>query len=1179
MSLSQAGAGPAAPRARSLISSRFRYAGPFLTMLSLTYANRTERLLETLTEALRQERQAFGIWEPIQLVVPNPNVKRYLLDGLGKSLGILAHFKVDYLDGLWRGPLGQMDPPVRLWNRHALQGAILSVLSQPGALEAVDLQPLKRYLEGDGADLKLMQLAEKAAGLLEDYSLTRPEWAIAWAAGRSVSGAPAELEAWQRGLWNRILTRAEAGPERWTTLAGLLREGRFDRIPLPPRIHVFGLSYAAEVYHRAFEAAARRVDVHLYALNPCQEFWDDLPTEAEQRRRSQRRAALPESEGEADPYALESEADPLLLRRWGRPGRENVRLLNEISDCDFQSAFPEPDRSTLLRRVQDALQHRAACEPGEPDGSVRILACPSPAREAEVVASEIWRLMEAAPADRPLRFSDIAVVVPPDGSLRTAYIDHLRTAFDTTGRIPLVVVDAPSPGLASLLDGAELLLDLPLGRGSRRDLLRALTHPAVTAHFPDLDTEVWARWTEAAGIVRGLGPEDLADEALVEPGFFHWEQGLERLALSAYLPPELTWSDAGFERPSAHAGDAAATAAFVDQASALIQRVRGLRTFHGTPAAWGERLSDHLLAHLGGEDAADTGGRAKLAQALLRLSTLVPPGLEPPILNYRQARELASQALAGIRGEAGGRPHQGVVVGSYAPMRALPFRAVILMGLGEGQFPSPEERQPLDLRHARRKAGDVGAAERDRYLFLEMVLGARESLRLTYPTEDPVSKEARLPSSLVQDLVQSLAPLTLPDLQEQHPRDRFDEAYFPAAGSTGLRSLAPAAHREAQAQTAGRLVAASIPGTEDRPWSSLPLPEPIRKDLDLLVDPCPTPSGRNLPKTLTLRLAHLRAWLECPVQGTAKVRLQLRDEEEDVAELEEEALGTSALHRALLRKEALLRVARQGQDPDAAYHEVRRALQRAGQAAPGIFGQAEIQEDLELLGHQVKALRGEKIRLVRFGPSMSVEEEADEVRPALELAVPVHGETLKVQLVGSLQPQAGDASLFLLKQAGAKRNHNLTDAFKGKLLRAYLDQHLLAAASESELTHRALSIAGRSADGKASGAFRSEVPFSPLDPAAARTRLTSWITELLETREPGLLPIEALLEDPQRNAAELQQWVLDQVANDRSFAAFKTGPLRRAERFDLDPDPAVTAERRLGDFLRQAATGTTEEVE
>ena len=80
-------------------------------MLKLTYANRTEDLLEALAKSLEDERQKHTIWQPIQLVVPNPNVKRYLLDGLGRRLGVLANYKVNYLDGLWRSALEQMDPP------------------------------------------------------------------------------------------------------------------------------------------------------------------------------------------------------------------------------------------------------------------------------------------------------------------------------------------------------------------------------------------------------------------------------------------------------------------------------------------------------------------------------------------------------------------------------------------------------------------------------------------------------------------------------------------------------------------------------------------------------------------------------------------------------------------------------------------------------------------------------------------------------------------------------------------------------------------------------------------------------------------------------------------------------------------------------------------------------------
>ncbi len=1150
-------------------------------MLKLTYANRTEDLLEVLSEALRAEREAYGIWEPIQIVVPNPNVKRYLLDGLGRHLGVLANFKVHYLDGLWRASLEQMVPPVRLWNRHALQGGILSLLSEDGALDAPDLSPLKRYLQGDGADLKLLQLAEKTSGLLEDYSLSRPDWARAWAKDKALSGAPKELEAWQRGLWNRMVAKTKEGPVRWATLAELLQDGTFDRVMLPPRVHVFGLSYAAEVYLRAFETASTRVDIQLYALNPCQEFWDDLPSEAEARREAARQALSQAPIAADDPYALEAGADPLLLRRWGRPGRENIRLLNEISGCDFESAFPEPapDPSSLLERLQDNLRFRRNAQAGAADTSLRILACPSPAREAEVVASEIWQLMAAAPPERPLRFSDIAVVVPPSPGLRSAYLDHLRMAFDATAHIPMLVVDAPAPTLASLLDGAELFLDLPAGRGSRRDLLRALTHPSVRSRFPETEADVWARWSDAAGIVRGLDAEDLAQEALLEPGFLHWEQGLERLALSTFMPPGTTWEGEGFERPVAQAGDALATARFVDRASALLQRLRFLRELKAAPAEWAERLTDFLLQYLGSDEGPEAGCRAQVARALQGLRSLVPEGMVPPRLNYRQARDLARLAVGGIRDGGGGRPHQGVVVGSYAPMRALPFRAVFLMGLGEGQFPSPEERQPLDLRNARRRAGDVGAAERDRYLFLEMLLGARETLCLSYPCEDPVSREKLLPSSLIQDLVEALAPLSLADLQQAHPRYRFDAAYFPTGEASTLRSLALPAFQEAQAQAAGDLLATSVPGLDERPWSSLELPAGLKTQLDALLAPCPTPLPQPHPEVaLTLRLTHLRTWLECPLQGTARARLRMTDEEEELAELEEEVLGTSALVQASLRRSTLLKVAREGADLTGTYRACRRALQRSGKAAPGIFGAPEAKQDMQILTQQLRALRGEPIRLIRFGPSYSADEQADEVHPPLELEVPVHGVPFKVRLVGSLQPQVGSRSLFLTPRAGVKARGGLTSSFRQKVLRAYLDHHLLALGSEEPLARGALGLAATDDSGKTPGAYRSHLDFAPLSSRAAEQQLRDWITELLETQEPGLLPIEAVLDGRHEDPEDLREWILDKAESPRDFSTFKGGPLRQPERFPLDPTPANTAERRLGPFLSQTKSGTREVV-
>ena len=115
---------------------------------------------------------------------------------------------------------------------------------------------------------------------------------------------------------------------------------------------------------------------------------------------------------------------------------------------------------------------------------------------------------------------------------------------------------------------------------------------------------------------------------------------------------------------------------FLRHAQALLDRLEALRGARHTPAVWGARLQEYLLERLGGEDAVEGRARTQVSKALERLVDLVPAGLEEPLLTYRQARELAAQALGAVRGEAGGRPHQGVVAGEGASTSTKGIRPV-----------------------------------------------------------------------------------------------------------------------------------------------------------------------------------------------------------------------------------------------------------------------------------------------------------------------------------------------------------------------------------------------------------------------------------------------------------------------------------------------------------------------
>src|SRR5262245_56242251 len=188
----------------------------------------------------------------------------------------------------------------------------------------------------------------------------------------------------------------------------------------------------------------RHAEIRIYTLNPCREFWEDLETAGELRRRikkegrgglypSRRDVRQPElALGGEDPYGLKSDQENLALRLWGRPGRENVRLLGELTDGDFDGRFvasaPAAAPPALLQKLQDDILDRAARTGPDPalraDGSIALLPCPGLRRELEVVAAEIWRMVRDDPT---LRFNQIAVVVPE--AHKDAYLSHVGAVF------------------------------------------------------------------------------------------------------------------------------------------------------------------------------------------------------------------------------------------------------------------------------------------------------------------------------------------------------------------------------------------------------------------------------------------------------------------------------------------------------------------------------------------------------------------------------------------------------------------------------------------------------------------------------------------------------------------------------------------------------------------------------
>src|SRR6185436_6927015 len=150
-------------------------------------------------------------------------------------------------------------------------------------------------------------------------------------------------------------------------------------------------------------------------------------------------------------------------------------------------------------------------------------------------ADEVRRRLDA---DSQLAAHDIAIWIAGDAEV---YLAQAPAAFEAVG-VPCHLIDAPVDDRGRIGEAVLSLLELPTSGRTRRDLLRVMTHPAVLAAHPHVDAADWVRWTERLGIAHGADAAAHANTYLADVpgggGHFHWDQGVRRLALGAFMVGE-----------------------------------------------------------------------------------------------------------------------------------------------------------------------------------------------------------------------------------------------------------------------------------------------------------------------------------------------------------------------------------------------------------------------------------------------------------------------------------------------------------------------------------------------------------------------------------------------------------------------------------------------------------------
>ncbi len=662
-------------------------------------------------------------------------------------------------------------------------------------------------------DRALWQLGRAIADAIDDYTLYRPAMVAAWCQGQDLDalGRPLpEHQLWQPLLVRQLAKRLGARPFGLRVLEAIaaLQSGDPATLAaaraLPSPLRLFGLSSMAPIQVDLLQALSGQLAVEIYLLTPCRDLW--------QRRGSGARGGLgpgdgpgdgpgeDTGEGESSPLAPPS-LDPLgdewrlgvpsLEARFGRLGAEFQQLLEgsgetQLGESQQRDLFAaaatiaaagtpsqEPRPASLLEQLQQALVEPDQGLPlGRPPGdrSLEFHACPGRLRQVQILRD---RLLQLLAADASLTPRDILVMTPQVEEFAPLVAAVFGDTAATGIALPWRLTDRSQQDQGGL--ATSLLALLRLG-GER---LTASALDALLSHRPLLET-------------LGLGASELAELGeLLQRAGFRWgldggDRGgdpthslawaIDRLVLGLVLPEQPGLAPSGCA-PLAMAGSLERQGRWLQLLNKLRTSLKGLAMAR-TPADWAPVLETLLASWFG-----DGGERAWELQLLRsaigdwqEVAAASPLRLGAPVL-----AEVLAERLNADSGRFGHRSGS-LTISALEPMRAIPHRVIVLMGLDGGSFPRQGERPGFHLMEQQRLLGDPNPGDQDRYVLLESLLSARDHLLVSWCSRDERTGDVRQPAPPVRQwlalLEQQLGREQASELLVEHSPNPLERANF-----------------------------------------------------------------------------------------------------------------------------------------------------------------------------------------------------------------------------------------------------------------------------------------------------------------------------------------------------------------------------------------------------------------
>tara|TARA_Y100001968_G_scaffold110186_1_gene99697 strand:+ start:10388 stop:13684 length:3297 start_codon:yes stop_codon:yes gene_type:complete len=711
-------------------------------LLTIYRSNRAEWLARIVSEELKATPPVIS--EKVEILVSTWPTSRWLGDQLALVNGINGQvnfpFPGNYLRELVGQILGEEVNKEDPWKASNLVWPLLNLI--PKITEKKEGASLKEWIESRPSQSNVInkdiwQLACSIAKAFDDYILYRPDLTKKWCKSSNeefnslVKDLPSKLQ-WQPSLF-RLLSKViknEPFSIDVERAIDLLRDNKSALTTYSKELRLFGISNLAPLHINLIQAISGEVDVKVYLLTPCLDLW---------HRHKKRRTDLGK-EWERIPDGSWLLNSTRLEASLGRMGAEFQQLLEgsgeyQLGEINEEDLFALPaaisknqsKTPTLLEQLQESLvksEGQESLQRSINDDSLLFVECPGRRREVELVRDQIIQWLAN---DTSLEPRDILIMTPQIKRFSPLIASVFNDVGSTKVSLPWRITDRSQNDKPGLIKYILQLLDLASERFSASGLYDLMTNTA----FHDLykldqeDIEHITTYLQRTGFRWGIDSEERKGD---EVHSLLW--ALDRWLLGIVIPsiPRMTHGELAPMPIGVAPKELLKWWRVLTQVAGIIKEMRRPKTC----AEWSDYLRVILKNTLTDKDdwIRDYQSLLTSIEDWRRVASESQMKVESTVV-----KEILQESLSKESGRFG-HSSGSITISELEPMRAIPHRIIVLMGLDEEIFPHSIERNSFNFLEQKRYLGDPNPNHQDRYALLEALMSTRQHLMLTWNSRD-----------------------------------------------------------------------------------------------------------------------------------------------------------------------------------------------------------------------------------------------------------------------------------------------------------------------------------------------------------------------------------------------------------------------------------------------------------